>query len=74
MVAIFSKASSGHLLARGTTSPVRYELRVDRRRGGTGLGLAIARTIVEANRGKMELSNGAEGGAIVTIELAAVTN
>ncbi|MGA9944161.1 MAG: sensor histidine kinase, partial [Candidatus Cybelea sp.] len=43
-------------------------------RGGTGLGLAIARTIVEANRGKMELSNGAEGGAIVTIELAAVTN
>jgi signal transduction histidine kinase len=43
-------------------------------RGGTGLGLAIARTIVEANRGRMELSNGAEGGAIVTIELAAVTS
>ncbi|HMF27700.1 MAG TPA: ATP-binding protein, partial [Candidatus Cybelea sp.] len=39
-------------------------------RGGTGLGLAIARTIVEANRGRLYLSNGAEGGAIVTIELA----
>ncbi len=39
-------------------------------RGGTGLGLAIARTIVEANRGRMHLSNGAAGGAVVTIELA----
>jgi K+-sensing histidine kinase KdpD len=39
---------------------------------GIVLGLAIARTIVEANRGRMELSNGAEGGAIVTIEFAAV--
>jgi signal transduction histidine kinase len=38
-------------------------------RGGTGLGLAIARTIVEANHGSLELSNAAEGGAIVTIEL-----
>ncbi|MGC1760301.1 MAG: HAMP domain-containing sensor histidine kinase, partial [Candidatus Cybelea sp.] len=39
-------------------------------RGGTGLGLAIARTIVEANRGSMELANAASGGAIVTIVLA----
>ncbi|MBV9334067.1 MAG: HAMP domain-containing protein [Candidatus Eremiobacteraeota bacterium] len=39
-------------------------------RGGTGLGLAIARTIVEANRGRLHLSNGAAGGAVVTIELA----
>ncbi|HTA55087.1 MAG TPA: ATP-binding protein [Candidatus Acidoferrales bacterium] len=39
-------------------------------RGGTGLGLAIARTIVEANRGSMELANVASGGAIVTIVLA----
>ena len=38
-------------------------------RGGTGLGLSIARTIVEANRGRLRLSNGAEGGAVVTIEL-----
>jgi signal transduction histidine kinase len=40
-------------------------------RGGTGLGLAIARTIVEANRGSLELANAAGGGAVVRIELAA---
>lgn len=39
-------------------------------RGGTGLGLAIARTIVEANRGSLRLSNAEDGGAIVSIELA----
>ena len=39
-------------------------------RGGTGLGLSIARAIVEANRGRLYLSNGAGGGAVVTIELA----
>ncbi len=40
-------------------------------RGGTGLGLSIARTIVEANRGSLELANAAQGGAIVTIALSA---
>jgi signal transduction histidine kinase len=40
-------------------------------RGGTGLGLAIARTIVEANRGNLQLANAAEGGAVVSIELGA---
>ncbi|HVR45541.1 MAG TPA: HAMP domain-containing sensor histidine kinase [Candidatus Binatia bacterium] len=40
-------------------------------RGGTGLGLAIARTIVEANRGSLELANAERGGAIVTIALSA---
>ena len=44
-----------------------------RTRGGTGLGLAIARTIVEANRGRLELNNGADGGALVTITLAPAT-
>ncbi|MGA8476091.1 MAG: HAMP domain-containing sensor histidine kinase [Candidatus Cybelea sp.] len=42
-----------------------------RPRGGTGLGLSIARTIVEANRGSLELANTKEGGAVVTIQLAA---
>jgi signal transduction histidine kinase len=41
-------------------------------RGGTGLGLAIARTMVEANRGSLHLANGVDGGAVVTIKLAAV--
>jgi signal transduction histidine kinase len=38
-------------------------------RGGSGLGLSIARTIVEANRGSLELANARGGGAIVTIQL-----
>lgn len=41
-----------------------------RPRGGSGLGLAIARTIVQANCGRLALANSTEGGAIVTIELA----
>ncbi|MFY9718842.1 MAG: HAMP domain-containing sensor histidine kinase [Candidatus Cybelea sp.] len=40
-----------------------------RPRGGSGLGLAIARTIVEANRGRLEIANSVGGGAIVTVEL-----
>ncbi|MBV8066532.1 MAG: HAMP domain-containing histidine kinase [Candidatus Eremiobacteraeota bacterium] len=39
-------------------------------RGGSGLGLSIARAIVEANRGRLQLANSTDGGALVTIELA----
>jgi two-component system, OmpR family, sensor kinase len=40
-------------------------------RGGTGLGLAIARTMVEANRGTLQLANRTEGGAVVRVNLVA---
>jgi two-component system, OmpR family, sensor kinase len=42
-----------------------------RPRGGSGLGLAIARTIVEANSGRLKIGNASDGGAVVTIELIA---
>ena len=40
-----------------------------RPRGSSGLGLAIARTIVESNRGHLEIANAPDGGAIVTVAL-----
>jgi len=36
------------------------------------LGLAIARTMVEANGGRLHLANGADGGARVTLTLGAI--
>ncbi len=40
-----------------------------RSRGSTGLGLAIARILIEAHGGTVVLSNGARGGAVVTLTL-----
>jgi two-component system nitrogen regulation sensor histidine kinase GlnL len=38
---------------------------------GTGLGLAISRRIVEAHGGRIEVGDGADGGARFTIRLRA---
>lgn len=37
--------------------------------GGTGLGLSICREIVAAHQGHIWVENGAEGGAVFTVEL-----
>lgn len=59
--------------------PARLEAVFDRyergdRRGQTGIGLAIVKAIVEANGGRVRASNGAEGGAVLTIELPLVNS
>ena len=38
---------------------------------GTGLGLAIAYGIVQEHEGRLSAANGADGGAVFTIELPA---
>lgn len=41
------------------------------RRGGSGLGLAIVRKVIAEHRGRVEVSNGADRGAVVSIVLPA---
>lgn len=47
----------------------RIESSRQRSTGGMGLGLAIVKTVADAHRGRVELSNRAEGGLLVTLEL-----
>ena len=42
-----------------------------RSRGGTGLGLSIARVLIEAHGGELQLANGIERGAVVSLLLPA---
>ncbi|MCY4406610.1 MAG: ATP-binding protein, partial [Rhodospirillaceae bacterium] len=44
---------------------------VTNRADGTGLGLAIVRRIIEEHGGRLNLENGAEEGARVTLVFAA---
>jgi len=61
----FSDAALAHATERFWRGDIAHP------RGGTGLGLSIARTIVEANRGRLEIANAQHGGAIVKIALGA---
>ncbi|WP_128002820.1 ATP-binding protein [Piscinibacter defluvii] len=47
----------------------RIESSRQRSTGGMGLGLAIVKAVAEAHRGRVELSNRAEGGLAATLEL-----
>ena len=40
---------------------------------GTGLGLPIVQAIIESHEGTMKLSNAEEGGAVIVIEIPAMT-
>jgi signal transduction histidine kinase len=47
----------------------RGDDRASRRFGGTGLGLAIAKELVERHGGRIEVADGADGGALFRVRL-----
>ena len=51
-----------------------FEPYVTTRQRGTGLGLAIVKRIVEDHRGRLELSNRPEGGAVARMEFDLAAN
>jgi signal transduction histidine kinase len=50
---------------------VRLEASRNRRTGGAGLGLAVVRSLVEAHRGSVTISEAPSGGARLTVRLPA---
>lgn len=58
-------------LAEVTEPFARLEASRNRKSGGIGLGLALARGIIEEHRGRLELSNRAEGGLRATLWIVA---
>jgi len=47
------------------------ELFFSEKEGGMGIGLTVTAEIIEAHRGRLEISNTASGGAVVTFHLPA---
>jgi signal transduction histidine kinase/integral membrane sensor domain MASE1 len=67
---VVSVRDSGPGLNFGTEHLV-FEPFYTTKRGGMGMGLSIVRSIVEAHGGVIHASNGAEGGAVIEIQLPA---